>query len=239
MSSVHKILSMDIHPGAQLVQETAKQKFFYHPDHLVGAAALAKVSRDISVRPFEESYESRLEAGQSQVEVAWLLQVVRKWSPGCGINQACSWPLCGVWKKNFQVNALQPTCRDCPLCPASSLVYPFDYIQQERQNICGTGNISRGHHKNGGMFFSVICRNSLDKVIFVESLSGDKEKPFFSVAFLPGVKSRYLEEWALLSQILIDALLNSMTARYEACTLVHDGYFKLETFKELNAFSDS
>ncbi|GFY11476.1 hypothetical protein TNCV_3183141 [Trichonephila clavipes] len=49
--------SMDIPPGAQLTQKTAKQKFVDSPNHLVRVVALATVYRDISVRTFEESYE--------------------------------------------------------------------------------------------------------------------------------------------------------------------------------------
>ncbi|GFT75286.1 hypothetical protein TNCV_951031 [Trichonephila clavipes] len=33
----------------------------------------------------------------------------------------------------------------------------------------------------------------------------------------------FLEEWALLTQIFIDTLINSMTARYEACIPVNGG----------------
>ncbi|GFU73383.1 hypothetical protein TNCV_3722731 [Trichonephila clavipes] len=34
---------------------------------------------------------------------------------------------------------------------------------------CGAESISRGHHRNGGMFFSVMSRNVPDKVNFIES----------------------------------------------------------------------
>ncbi|GFX83503.1 hypothetical protein TNCV_324521 [Trichonephila clavipes] len=55
---------MDIHPRAQLDQETARIKFLQNPDNMVRAAALAIVYRDSSVRPFKESYESWNEFGQ-------------------------------------------------------------------------------------------------------------------------------------------------------------------------------
>ncbi|GFY16644.1 hypothetical protein TNCV_2787701 [Trichonephila clavipes] len=88
---------------------------------------------------------------------------------------SCSGPCCCVWKKNYQANALQPSCRDCSLCPASGLVCPFDCIQQKREDICGAENISHGHHRKGErIFFSVISRNSPDKVILFESSFGEK-----------------------------------------------------------------
>ncbi|GFU43864.1 hypothetical protein TNCV_652481 [Trichonephila clavipes] len=63
------------------------------------------------------------EDGQSQAEEARWLQVTQKWSPDyeAHLKQV--------------VNSQQSSCRDCPLCPASSLVHPFDYIQQETLNI--------------------------------------------------------------------------------------------------------
>ncbi|GFW39891.1 hypothetical protein TNCV_4358861 [Trichonephila clavipes] len=99
-----------------------------------------------------------LEADPCQAEVARSLQVARKWYPGCGINSK-------------QV-VLTPG-RDCPLRLASSLACPFDCIQQERQDICGTANISGEHHNNGCVFFSVMSRNSPDYGILVESSSGE------------------------------------------------------------------
>ncbi|GFV37407.1 hypothetical protein TNCV_3956541 [Trichonephila clavipes] len=49
--------------------------------------------------------------------------------------------------------SLQSSCRDCPLCPVSSLVHLFDYIQQERINIelLKTPVV--------GTFFSVMSQN--------------------------------------------------------------------------------
>ncbi|GFV26054.1 hypothetical protein TNCV_4398661 [Trichonephila clavipes] len=66
-------------------------------------------------------------------------------------------------------------CRlDCSLCSTPSLVYPFDCIQQERQDIRRAEDISCGHLKNRSLFFSVMSRNVPDKVILVKSSFGDK-----------------------------------------------------------------
>ncbi|GFU96532.1 hypothetical protein TNCV_1682041 [Trichonephila clavipes] len=57
--------------------------------------------------------------------------------------------------------------------------YGINFIQ-ERQDICGAENISRGYHKNGGVFFSMIIRNFLDKGILVESSSRVKVELSFN-----------------------------------------------------------
>ncbi|GFT70222.1 hypothetical protein TNCV_3456771 [Trichonephila clavipes] len=62
--------SADIHPGAQLAQETAMQKFIDYPDYLVRAAALAAVYKDSSVRPFEDFYQLWNEVGQQTMQYA-------------------------------------------------------------------------------------------------------------------------------------------------------------------------
>ncbi|GFV42209.1 hypothetical protein TNCV_3164401 [Trichonephila clavipes] len=79
--------------------------------------------------------------------------------------------------RNFEVmrtTSELPSCRDRPLHSASSPVCPFDCIQLEKKEICGAENISPRHHKNGGMFFSVISRSSPDRVILPEYSSGEK-----------------------------------------------------------------
>ncbi|GFS51705.1 hypothetical protein TNCV_613841 [Trichonephila clavipes] len=68
---------------------------------------------------------------------------------------------------NFQANSLQPSCREWPLDPVSSLVHPFEK----------TGYW--GHHKNKAMCFTVKRRNVLDKRILVESSPGEKMKLAF------------------------------------------------------------
>ncbi|GFX85507.1 hypothetical protein TNCV_3716791 [Trichonephila clavipes] len=46
---------------------------------------------------------------------------------------------------------------------------------------CGAENFNCGHHKNRGVFFLMMSRNVPDKVILVESSSGEK----MELAFIP------------------------------------------------------
>ncbi|GFX91237.1 hypothetical protein TNCV_1246521 [Trichonephila clavipes] len=55
-----------------------------------------------------------------------------------------------------------------PLHPASSLECSFDCIQQKRQHMVELIAMERrGNHKNGCVFFSVMSRNSPDKLILL------------------------------------------------------------------------
>ncbi|GFU26893.1 hypothetical protein TNCV_4541311 [Trichonephila clavipes] len=89
---------------------------------------------------------------------------------------------------------------------------------------CGAENISRGHQKKGGVFFSVKSRNIPNKLILFESLPREKleldiippTRSHFSAQLSShdpqGAKVSFLEEWALLPQILIDTLIKNIAA---------------------------
>ncbi|GFU99959.1 hypothetical protein TNCV_3866601 [Trichonephila clavipes] len=99
-----------------------------------------------------------------------------KWNPpGYGINSKQVVLSSGrVWKKSSRQTVYSRSCSDWPLRPASSLVYPFDCFQQKRLDIVGAENISCELQRTGKLFFSVINRSVLDKVILVESSPGEK-----------------------------------------------------------------
>ncbi|GFV41280.1 hypothetical protein TNCV_382941 [Trichonephila clavipes] len=46
----------------------------------------------------------------------------------------------------------------------------------KKNGYCRAENISHEHHKNGGVFFSVMFRNVPDQVILAESSPGEKAK---------------------------------------------------------------
>ncbi|GFT89694.1 hypothetical protein TNCV_3137791 [Trichonephila clavipes] len=58
--------------------------------------------------------------------------------------------------------------------PSFQSFVSFRLHPTKRTSYCGAENISRIHHKNGGVFFSVRSRDSPDRMIAVESSSGEK-----------------------------------------------------------------
>ncbi|GFY28672.1 hypothetical protein TNCV_3440391 [Trichonephila clavipes] len=105
----------------------------------------------------------RPEAGQSHVEVAQSLQVVRKWFPSCGINSKQGVLSPGRW------TTAPHLARDLAAVSGRTFRQALDSrlakrvsgiqscvsltVQQDGQDICETGNISRGHSKNGTCSF--------------------------------------------------------------------------------------
>ncbi|GFX29327.1 hypothetical protein TNCV_3218611 [Trichonephila clavipes] len=114
----------------------------------------------------------RLEAGQSQAEVALYLQVARKGSLTYGINSKHKWYCHQQGRLRVSTSAqdryLTCNCRagDWPLSQASGaslLLYPAGKISD-----CRIENISCGHHENRGAFFSVKSQNVPYKEILVD-----------------------------------------------------------------------
>ncbi|GFX34372.1 hypothetical protein TNCV_3227181 [Trichonephila clavipes] len=76
-------------------------------------------------------------------------------------------------------------------------------------------NISCRHHKNGGIFFSLMSKIVLNRVAVIEISPGEK----LELAFIPPPlleKSDYTNAY--------DTFIKSMAVRCEACIVVHSGH---------------